>query len=80
MTVVAEDNLTHSLWDHCTLHANGQEIFHTSNYAQMAYMHTLRNKTDNDKKTSPAVEGWLPSSEEPSKDFASISDAVKATR
>ena len=80
MTVVAEDNLAHSLWDRCTLHANGQEIFHTSNYAQMAYMHTLLNKTDDEKNTSLAVEGWLPSSEEPAKDFARISDPVKTTR
>ena len=49
MTVVAEDNLAHSLWDRCTLHANGQEIFHTSNYAQMAYMQTLLHKTEDEK-------------------------------
>ena len=46
----------------------------------MAYMHTLLNKTDDEKNTSLVVEGWLPSSEEPAKDFARISDPVKATR
>ena len=80
MTVVAEDNLAHSLWDRCTLHANGQEIFHTSNYAQMAYMQTLIHKTEDEKTTSLAVEGWLPSSEEPAKDFAGIGDAAKTVR
>jgi hypothetical protein len=80
MAVVAEDNLAHSLWDRCTLHANGQEIFHTSNYAQMAYMQTLIHKTEDEKTTSLAVEGWLPSSEEPAKDFAGIGDAAKAVR
>ena len=52
MTVVADDNLAHSLWDRCTLHDNGQEIFHTSNYAQMAYMQTLIHKTEDEKTTS----------------------------
>ena len=80
MRVVAEDNLAHTLWDRCTVNANGQEIFHTSNYSQLAYMHTALSKSAEAKKTNLAVEGWLPSTKDPAKDYGEIGAARLTAR
>lgn len=80
MKVIAEDNLAHTLFDRCTLSVNNEEIFHTSNYSQLAYMHTLLTQTKDTKKGRLAIEGWLPSSVDPAKDFADVSAAAVASR
>ena len=80
MKVVAEDNLAHTLFDRCTLSINNEEVFHTSNYPQLAYMRTLLRESKDIKETRLAVEGWLASTKSPAVDFTEISAANLASR
>jgi len=72
MKVVAEHNLAHTLYDRVTLSMNGEEMFHTSNYAQLAHMWTLLHESKDTKDTRLAVEGWLGDDLSPGNDFTEI--------
>ena len=80
LTAVAEDLLGHALFDRCTLWMNNSEVFHTSNYAQMAYIRRLLFSTRETREGRLAVEGLLPPTVDAAKDFANISEEALAVR